>query len=56
MKGLVDELLELSDPETDKKIIKSFELKDHLCPEIFDGKDMKNCEVIELGERASLNT
>lgn len=37
MKGLVDELLELSDPETDKKIIKSFELKDHLCPEIFDG-------------------
>jgi hypothetical protein len=46
MKGLVDELLELSDPETDKKIIKSFELKDHLCPEIFDGKDMKK-EVID---------
>ena len=36
MKNLVDELLELSDPEVDKKIIKSFELKDHLCPEIFE--------------------
>lgn len=36
MKNLIDELLELSDPEVDKKIIKSFELKDHLCSEIFD--------------------
>lgn len=36
MKNLVDELLELSDPETDSKIIKSFQLKDALCPTIFD--------------------
>lgn len=36
MKNLVDELLELSDPETDSKIIKSFQLKDTLCPTIFD--------------------
>ena len=36
MKNLVDELLELSDPETDSKIIRSFELKDTLCPEVFD--------------------
>lgn len=36
MKNLVDELLELSDPETDGKIIKSFQLKDTLCPEVFD--------------------
>ena len=36
MKNLVDELLELSDPETDGKIIKSFQLKDTLCPTIFD--------------------
>lgn len=36
MKNLVDELLELSDPEVDKKIIRSFEMKDRLCPEIFD--------------------
>jgi hypothetical protein len=36
MKNLVDELLELSDPETDSKIIKSFKLKDTLCPTIFD--------------------
>ena len=36
MKNLVDELLELSDPETDSKIIKSFQLKDTLCPEVFD--------------------
>jgi hypothetical protein len=36
MKNLVDELLELSDPETDSKIIKSFQLKDKLCPEVFD--------------------
>jgi hypothetical protein len=37
MTNLVDELLELSDPETDKKIITTFEMKDRLCPEIFDG-------------------
>jgi hypothetical protein len=36
MANLVDELLELSDPEVDNKIIKSFEMKDRLCPEIFD--------------------
>ena len=36
MKNLVDELLELSDPETDSKIIRSFQLKDTLCPTIFD--------------------
>ena len=36
MTNLVDELLELSDPETDKKIIKSFEMKNELCPAIFD--------------------
>ncbi len=36
MNNLVDELLELSDPEVDKKIIRSFEMKDKLCPEIFD--------------------
>lgn len=36
MENLVDELLELSDPETDHKIIKSFVMKDVLCPEIFD--------------------
>lgn len=37
--NLIDELLELSDPETDQKIIKSFKLKDHLCPEVFDGTE-----------------
>jgi hypothetical protein len=36
MKGLVDELLELSDPEVDQRIIKSFKMKDSLCPLIFD--------------------
>lgn len=36
MRGLVDELLELSDPEVDQRIIKSFKLKDNLCPLIFD--------------------
>ena len=36
MANLIDELLELSDPEVDKKIVKSFEMKDTLCPEIFD--------------------
>lgn len=36
MSNLIDELLELSDPEVDKKIIKSFQIKDHLCPVIFD--------------------
>lgn len=36
MANLIDELLELSDPEVDKKIIKSFQIKDHLCPLIFD--------------------
>lgn len=36
MKNLIDELLELSDPEIDNKIIKSFKLKDHLSPSIFD--------------------
>jgi hypothetical protein len=35
MKGLVDELLELSDPEVDQRIIKSFKMKDSLCPLIF---------------------
>lgn len=49
MKNLVDELLELSDPETDGKIIKSFQLKNVLCPSIFDksetGKYMMNYDV-----------
>lgn len=36
MNNLIDELLELSDPEVDKKIIRSFEMKDHLCPDIFE--------------------
>ncbi len=36
MANLIDELLELSDPEVDKKIIRSFQIKDHLCPLIFD--------------------
>jgi hypothetical protein len=36
MSGLIDELLELSDPEVDQRIIKSFKLKDSLCPLIFD--------------------
>lgn len=39
MQNLIDELLELSDPEVDNKIIKSFKLKDHLCPLIFDGNE-----------------
>lgn len=51
MKNLVDELLELSDPEVDKKIIKSFELKDHLCPEIFEkdetGQYLMKKEIID---------
>jgi hypothetical protein len=38
VKNLIDELLELSDPSIDNKIIKSFALKDQLCPEIFDTK------------------
>lgn len=36
---LIDELLELSDPETDKKIVKSFYSKPVLCPEIFEKDD-----------------
>ncbi len=36
MTNLIDELLELSDPKVDNKIIRSFEIKDHLCPLIFD--------------------
>jgi hypothetical protein len=36
MRGLVDELLELSDPEVDQRIIKSFKMKDTLCPSIFN--------------------
>lgn len=39
MTNLIDELLELSDPEVDKKIIKSFQMKDHLCPDIFNQED-----------------
>lgn len=39
MTNLVDELLELSDPEVDQKIIKSFEIKNHLCPVIFDNNN-----------------
>lgn len=54
MDNLVDELLELSDPDTDKKIIKTFEMKDRLCPEIFDGGEtnytMKNEIVTRLLE------
>lgn len=54
MKNLVDELLELSDPEVDKKIIKTFEMKDSLCPQIFDGGEanykMKNEIVTRLLE------
>jgi hypothetical protein len=37
--NLIDELLELSDPKTDQKIIKSFKLKDNLCPEVFEGTE-----------------
>jgi hypothetical protein len=39
VQNLIDELLELSDPQVDNKIIKSFKLKDHLCPLIFDGNE-----------------
>lgn len=42
MKNLIDELLELSDPEVDNKIIKSFTLKDHLCPLIFNQDSDEN--------------
>ena len=41
MRGLVDELLELSDPEVDQRIIKSFKMKDTLCPSIFDKTEGK---------------
>ncbi len=39
MTNLVDELLELSDPDVDKKIIRSFEMKNTLCLDIFDKSD-----------------
>jgi hypothetical protein len=47
MKNLVDELLELSDPETDSKIIKSFQLKDTLCPTIFDKSETGEYVIIK---------
>ena len=59
MKNLIDELLELSDPEVDGKIIKSFRLKNKLCPLIFDlvdgdeyimKKDIRN-RLIEIADQ-----
>jgi len=38
-KNLIDELLELSDPMLDNKIINSFKIKDSLCEDIFDKSD-----------------
>lgn len=38
-KNLIDELLELSDPKLDNKIINSFKIKDSLCEDIFDKSD-----------------
>lgn len=38
-KNLIDELLELSDPTLDNKIINSFKIKDSLCEDIFDKSD-----------------
>jgi hypothetical protein len=35
-KNLIDELLELSDPTLDNKIINTFKVKDSLCEDIFD--------------------
>lgn len=35
-KALIDELLELSDPKLDNKIIDSFKVKDSLCKDIFE--------------------
>jgi putative chitinase len=35
-KNLIDELLELSDPKLDNKIINSFKVKDGLCEDIFE--------------------
>ena len=35
-KALIDELLELSDPKLDNKIIDSFKVKDSLCEDIFE--------------------
>lgn len=52
MNNLVDELLELSDPEVDNKIIKSFQIKDHLCPTIFDkGSDGSHVMKKEIVDR-----
>jgi predicted nucleotidyltransferase len=45
MRGLVDELLELSDPEVDQRIIKSFKMKDTLCPSIFDKNENGSYEI-----------
>ena len=35
-KNLIDELLELSDPTLDNKIVNTFKVKDGLCEDIFD--------------------
>mgnify|MGYP000929996995 CR=1 FL=1 len=36
---LIDELMELSDPKEDKKIVNTFKTKDTLCLDIFDKID-----------------
>lgn len=51
MKNLIDELLELSDPEVDNRIIKSFKLKDTLCPSIFDLQNEKYVIKKEIRDR-----
>jgi predicted nucleotidyltransferase len=45
MMGLIDELLELSDPEVDQRIIKSFKMKDTLCLSIFDKNENGSYEI-----------
>ena len=51
--ALIDELMELSDPKEDKKIVNTFKTKDTLCLDIFDKNDNGYVMKKEIKDKAN---